>query len=101
MPNLTDAELLGMFSRRDQTALSGTQQKYGRLARRIALNILGSSEDAEECMNDALLTLWETIPPEEPRSLAAYISVIARNLAINRRLAAHRQNAAAVNLQSH
>ena len=91
MPNLTDADLLGLFFQRDQTALAGTQQKYGRLARRIARNILGSREDAEECMNDALLTLWDTIPPEKPRSLAAYISVIARNLAINRRLAAHRQ----------
>ena len=91
MRNLTDAELLGLFSQRDQTALSGAQQKYGRLARRVALNILDSREDAEECMNDTLLTLWETIPPETPRSLAAYISVIARNLAINRRLAAHRQ----------
>ena len=91
MQNPTDSELIGLFSRRDQAALSGTQQKYGRLARRIAINILGSREDAEECMNDTLLTLWETIPPEKPRSLAAYISVIARNLAINRRLAAHRQ----------
>lgn len=89
MPNLTDAELLGLFSQRDQAALSGTQQKYGGLCRSIAKNILGSREDAEECLNDALLKLWESIPPEKPRSLAAYISVIVRNLACNRRAAAH------------
>ena len=42
-------------------------------------------------MNDTLMKLWETIPPEKPHSLAAYISVIARNLACNRRTAAHRK----------
>ncbi|MBQ9907540.1 MAG: hypothetical protein IJM46_12320 [Oscillospiraceae bacterium] len=71
MQNLSDTELLGLFRQRDQAALAGTQQKYGRLCRSIARNILGSSEDAEECMNDTLLKLWETIPPEQPRSLAA------------------------------
>ena len=91
MQNLTDAELLGLFRQRDQAALSGTQQKYGRLCRSIAHNIRDSSEDAEECMNDTLLKLWESIPPEQPRSLAAYISVIVRNLACNRRTAGHRQ----------
>jgi RNA polymerase sigma-70 factor (ECF subfamily) len=91
MPKLTDAELLGLFSQRDQAALAGTQEKYGKLCRRIAQNILGSREDAEECMNDTLMKLWETIPPEKPHSLAAYISVIARNLACNRRTAAHRK----------
>ena len=89
MPNLTDAELLGLFSQSDQAALAGTQQKYGKLCCCIAQSILGSREDAEECMNDTLMKLWETIPPEQPRSLTAYISVIVRNLACNRRTAAH------------
>ncbi|MBR4200199.1 MAG: RNA polymerase sigma factor [Oscillospiraceae bacterium] len=91
MPNLTDTELLRLFRQRDQAALSGTQQKYGGLCRSIAKNILGSREDAEECLNDALLKLWESIPPEKPRSLAAYVSVVVRNLACNRRAAAHAQ----------
>ena len=91
MTDFTDAELIGLFTQRDQTALAGTQQKYGGLCRSIAKNILGSREDAEECLNDTLLKLWESIPPEEPRSLAAYISVIVRNLAFGRRDAAHTQ----------
>lgn len=91
MTNQTDSELLQLFLQRDQAALAGTQQKYGGLCCSIARSILGSREDAEECMNDALLKLWESIPPEKPRSLAAYISVIVRNLACNRREAAHTQ----------
>ena len=91
MSKQTDAELLELFFQRDQAALAGTQQKYGGLCCSIAHGILGSREDAEECMNDALLRLWESIPPEKPRSLAAYISVVVRNLACNRREASHTQ----------
>ena len=91
MQNIADDQIIALYFRRDQQAIAYTEKKYGGLCQSIAKCILGSREDAEECMNDALLTLWDTIPPEKPRSLAAYISVIARNLAINRRLAAHRQ----------
>ena len=84
MPKLTDAELLGLFSQRDQAALAGTQEKYGKLCRCIAQNILGSREDAEECMNDALMCLWQAIPPAEPESLGAYLVTAVRNAARDR-----------------
>ena len=89
MAGLTDTELLAMFNDRDQAALSETQKQYGGFCFRIAVNILGCREDAEECLNDALMKLWNSIPPEQPRSFAAYLSVIVRNLACTRRTAAH------------
>ncbi|MBP0974591.1 MAG: RNA polymerase subunit sigma-70, partial [Oscillospiraceae bacterium] len=61
MPAATDAQIISLFHERDQKALSETQQKYGGLCRSIAKYILGSREDAEECLNDALLRLWESI----------------------------------------
>ena len=91
MPALMDAELLTLYINRDQKAISVTEKQFGGFCFRIANNILGSREDAEECLNDALMKLWESIPPEQPRSFAAYLSVIVRNLACTRRTAAHTQ----------
>ena len=58
--------------------------KYGKLLRRIAWNILGNALDAEECANDTYLSVWNAIPPEQPRSLAAFCCAIARNNALSR-----------------
>ena len=66
MAGLTDTELLAMFNDRDQAALSETQKQYGGFCFRIAVNILGCREDAEECLNDALMKLWNSIPPIRP-----------------------------------
>lgn len=65
-------------------------RKYGRLARRLAMNILGDRSDAEECVNDAYLAVWSTIPPQLPTSLGGYFCRIARNIAAKR----YRANAA-------
>ncbi|MBR5363535.1 MAG: RNA polymerase sigma factor [Oscillospiraceae bacterium] len=49
----------------------------------MAYRILGDRQDAEECADDVLMKLWETIPLAAPRSLTAYISGITRNHALN------------------
>ena len=41
-------------------------------------------EDSEECVNDAYMRAWNSIPPAEPESLSAYIGKITRNLALDR-----------------
>ena len=82
---ITDEQIVLLFHERDQRALTETERKFGGLCHTIAKNILGSREDAEECVNDALLKMWEVIPPEKPRSLAAFLTVTVRNLACNRR----------------
>lgn len=48
----------------------------------IATGILNSREDAEECVNDAYLAVWNSIPPERPDSVAAYLYRIVRNIAL-------------------
>ena len=42
----------------DEKAISETEKAYGTLCKKIAKNILGDSLDAEECLNDTLLALW-------------------------------------------
>ena len=88
---MDDPEIIALYEARDERAVSETQAQYGSRCRRFAQRILGSSEDAEECVNDALLKVWETIPPQHPESLAAYLTVLTRNIALNRLKAEHRQ----------
>lgn len=69
---------------RDERVVQETARLYEPLCMSIALNIVGNREDAEECVNDTWLRAWNHIPPDRPRSLAAYLGKIVRNLAINR-----------------
>ncbi len=79
-----------LFLSRSEEGLAALEAQYGLVCRRIAGNILNNAEDAEECVNDAFLTLWNRIPPEDPASLSAYLYKVVRNIAISR----YRQNTA-------
>ncbi len=81
---LTDTEIIALFNSRDEKALSEVSGKYGGSCLRIAGNILKNHEDAQECVNDTYLKVWESIPPERPDSLSAYVAQVTRNTAIDR-----------------
>ena len=87
---MDDQQIVEYYFARDEQALTHTAQKYGALCHSVAANILASREDAEECVNDTYLKAWNSIPPERPALLGAYLCRIARNLAINRYRAEHR-----------
>lgn len=81
---MTDSAIMEALVARDEKALSAIEAKYGRLCRSIARNILHSDEDAEECVNDAYLRIWQSIPPASPESIVSYAGMITRRLAISR-----------------
>lgn len=81
---MQDNEIIGLFFTRDEKALSETGSKYGNKLLGIAKSVLDSKEDAEECVNDTYLAVWNSIPPERPLSLFAYVSKIVRNTALTR-----------------
>ena len=81
---MNDGEIIGLFFDRNEAAISETERKYGKLCMSVAKRILDSTEDSEECVNDAFLRLWNTIPPAEPKSLRGYVCKITRNLALKR-----------------
>lgn len=81
---MDDREIVELFFSRDEKALSEASQKYGKYCIAVAMNILGNREDSEECLNDALLKAWNTIPPEKPQNLAGYLARITKNISINR-----------------
>ena len=81
---MDDSKIVDLFWERSEEAILRSDEKYGRYCRGIAQNILGSPEDSEECVNDTWIKAWESIPPNRPSRLSAFLGRITRNLAINR-----------------
>lgn len=81
---MDDTEIIALYNARVETAISKTHSKYGRMLHRIALNILSNHEDSEEIVSDTYGKAWDTIPPQQPSALGAYLGRITRNLSINR-----------------
>ncbi len=79
-----DSEIVELLCRRDEFALRAVMTKYGALMKSIAVQITGSEQDAEECVNDAVLELWNTVPPASPKQLSAFVGGIVRRRAIDR-----------------
>ena len=80
---MNDRDILLLLEQRDEAAVRYIQTAYGAYCKRIAANILGQGEDADECVNDVWLRLWNSIPPAKPRDLKLYIARTARNAAVN------------------
>ena len=92
---MEDCRIIALFLARAEEAIAALNEKYERLIRRIALNILKCDADAEEIASDTALAVWNTVPPNEPDPLMPYVCRIARNLALDRyryNNAARRQN---------
>ena len=81
---MKDEKIIELFFSRDEAAIEETQKKYGGLCRYIASNFLALPEDREECVNDVLLALWNSIPPEKPTNLPGYVSEVTRRQAVNK-----------------
>lgn len=82
---MEEQQIVTLFEQRSPEAVAVTMQSYGRLLRQLCGNILEDDRDTEECVNDTMLALWNSIPPEKPRSLTAYICRIGRNQALRKR----------------
>ena len=78
---MKDSEIVALYLSRSESALTESRNHYGRLIQHIIRNIIRNPEDAEECENDTYLSAWQSIPPNQPKSLKAYLAVIARNTA--------------------
>lgn len=80
---MEDNQIIELFFQRDETALTHTRERYGSRLQALAFRILGNREDAEECENDTYWRAWNSIPPQRPQFLAAYLAKICRNLALH------------------
>lgn len=82
---MDDAQIILLYEARNERAIAETSAKYGHMCQALADRILHNQQDTDECVNDAMLRLWNTIPPQKPRNLAAYVTTIVQNLAYDRR----------------
>ncbi|MBQ8408686.1 MAG: sigma-70 family RNA polymerase sigma factor [Clostridia bacterium] len=96
---MDDNKIIELYFARDEQAISETKAKYGKYCLKIAYNVLGNYEDAEECENDTYLGVWNAIPPTRPQMFSAFIGRITRNLSLKKlraRVAEKRQGSEAV-----
>lgn len=81
---MDDSKIIELFFARSDRAVAELDGRYGGVCHHTARNILSNREDAEECVNDAYLGVWNTIPPKKPDSLAAFVLRLVRNISIDR-----------------
>ena len=81
---MKDHEIIELYFARDEAAIAETNKKYGAYCMSIAQNILKSTPDAEECVNDTYLKAWNSIPPERPNALKVFLGCIVRRLSLDR-----------------
>lgn len=88
---MEDRQIVDLYWARSEAAITETDKKYGRYCHYIAYQILSDDMDAEEIVNDTYLKTWNTVPPNRPDPLKAYVGMISNQLALNRY---HEKNAA-------
>lgn len=81
---LSDEKIIELYWSRNEKAIEETDLKYKKYLFSIAYNIVHDQLDCEECLNDTYLGIWNAIPPQKPRVLKAFLTVIMRRIAINR-----------------
>lgn len=81
---MDDELIVRLFYDRDESAITEAKKRYESYCMYIACNILHSRQDAEECVNDALLAAWNSIPPQKPENLRSYLGKLIRETAIDR-----------------
>lgn len=81
---MQEDKIIDMFLERDENAISSCKDAYGKSLLRIADNLVGDIETANEVENDTYLQAWNSIPPHEPRTyLFAFLARITRHLALD------------------
>ncbi len=80
---MEDAQIVELYWQRREEAVMQTQKKYDAYLNAVAFRILADQEDSRECVNDALLAAWESIPPHRPKVLSVYLAKITRQTAID------------------
>ena len=80
---MKEFDIIRLFFDRDESAIEVVSSQFGSYCRKIAYNVLKDVEDVDECLNDVWMRLWDSIPPNEPKNLSAYVATITRNTAID------------------
>ena len=80
----SDEAIVDLYWNRDEAAIAETDRKYRGYLHTVAWNIVRDEQDCEECLNDTYLKTWNSIPPQRPNCLKAFLTKITRTIAIDR-----------------
>lgn len=81
---MDDGKIIELFWNRNEDAITQTDKMYGGKLLGLAERIVQCREDAEESVSDTYMKAWETIPPQRPNYLFAYLAKICRYFALGR-----------------
>ena len=60
---MEDRHLLSLLWEHAENAIFEMSRRFGARLHATALNLTGSRMDAEECVNDTYMAVWDSIPP--------------------------------------
>lgn len=67
---MEDEKIIALYWQRDQSAIDETDRKYGVQLRGLSYGILSDREDAEECVSDTYMAVWNSLPPAAAEAAA-------------------------------
>lgn len=88
---MEDSKIVDLYWERNEAALSETAAKYGNYCHKIAMNVLNSEDDSDECVNDTYLAAWNSMPESRPTLLGSFLAAIVRNLSLDKYRKNHSQ----------
>lgn len=88
---MEDYQIVDLYWQRSESAIQESDRKYGKILFSASHNLLHSTEDAKECVNDTYLQAWQRMPEDRPAYLGAYLAKIVRALSVSRFRTEHRQ----------
>lgn len=71
---MEDHQIIDLYWARNEQAITASDAKYGPYCRTVARNILWNEQDGEECVNDTWHRAWESMPPQRPSLLRAFLA---------------------------
>ncbi len=81
---MDDIQIIDLLFARNELGLHMMEEKYATFYKSILRRALNDPSDVEECANDVLMGIWNSIPPNYPDHFPSYIGRIARRIGINR-----------------
>ncbi len=81
-----EAELIQLLQERDERGMDALLQHYSPLMRYVIAPILSDVRDAEECLSEAALRIWEKIDLYDGQKgpWKAWVTAVTRRVALNK-----------------
>lgn len=80
---MDEKAIIQLFYDRNESALSELSKMYGKYFVGVAERILHNYEDSMECVNEAYLRAWNSIPPARPNALKAFVGKLVKCAAVS------------------